>query len=1037
MRKSVLLTATIILSFYASLIAQVINITGQVRDEKGNGLIGVTINEKNTRNFTTTDEKGNFTFKVNPNAKIFISYVGFESQEVAAKTNLQITLLTETQALGEVVVTGVGVATSKKKLSIDVASLSSKDFAKSATTSIEQALTGQIAGAQIQQTSGQPGSGFSIILRGINSLGSTAPLIMVDGVEVKDLTSLDPSVVDRIEVVKGAVGGTLYGAQGANGVIQIFTKRGVRNGKLSISFNSKVSVDNILKGKTPILSSHHHYVTDASGNILDASGNPIKADATGQWPDPAVPDPTVNPNLTNDKTFNIPTYDHLKQAFRQALTFSNAVLASGGGAYSDYSFAASSLKQQDVFSNKFNRTNFSINLGFEPLKGFTFRSITQFVSTYEDLLNGNRFEVLDAYPWVNLNWLDSTGKRALKTSAASNQLNSLSERDWHMRNSKTIALVQNFIFNYKINRFVELDLKYGFNLKNIDTYDYYQNQSAALQSSLHWGSDRQGSITDGYSSEQFQNLLSSIYIRTDFEKDFRINVPIKTSTQVSYDWRNDNFRSYFSEGIQLPTYPPANISVANVKNSGDNSTEFTTFGVLINQSIDFGNLFGITGGIRSDYSAEFGAASKPFTFPRGTAYFRLSELFQNHSFLSDWKIRGAYGEAGIQPMRYQRQVTFDVNTLGNGVSLSLPTTAENPNLRVQNSKETELGTDAAFNLLKNNWLNKLSLSVTYWNRTSSDIIQPANVAPSTGFADLVDNLTTLTSKGVDISVDITAYASRNITWTSGIRWGVTQSKISKIANGADVILGQFALKQGQSLGLFYGQTPLHSLTQTNPAGAPYIPQGQQGNYTIAQGNVVNTATNSVVLTASNDQSVIGKAYPDFTSSWINTIRIYNSLTVSFQFDWVHGNNIYNTTRQWLYSPAGGSGGSGGISHDFDNAVTINGKTGTFVNYYQSLYNLVSPTSWFVEDGSFVRLRDLSVSYELSNILKLSWLKRLTATLSGRNLLTFTKYRGLDPENTSAVDGQGNQITAVGAFKGVDFFGIPNLKSYQFSLNVGF
>ncbi len=164
--------------------------------------------------------------------------------------------------------------------------------------------------------------------------------------------------------------------------------------------------------------------------------------------------------------------------------------------------------------------------------------------------------------------------------------------------------------------------------------------------------------------------------------------------------------------------------------------------------------------------------------------------------------------------------------------------------------------------------------------------------------------------------------------------------------------------------------------------------------------------------------------------------MFGNLTVSFQFDWVHGNNIYNLTRQWIYSPAGGSGGAGGVSSDFDNAVTINGKTGAFVNYYQSLYNLVKPTDWFVEDGSFVRLRDLSVSYDLGKVVNINWVKRLAVTASGRNLLTFTNYSGLDPENTTTSDSQGNATTGIGAFKGVDYFGIPNLKSYQFGVNIG-
>jgi outer membrane cobalamin receptor len=167
-------------------------------------------------------------------------------------------------------VTGVGVARDKRTVGIDLASLSSKDLPKSATASIEQALQGKIAGAQILINSGQPGAGADIVLRTYNSLSGSYPLILLDGIQVYDLYSLDLSNVDRVEVIKGAAGGTLYGAQGGNGVIQIFTKKGARNtGKPTITFGSKYTSDNIITGAWPLVNQLHHYETNAQGYILD------------------------------------------------------------------------------------------------------------------------------------------------------------------------------------------------------------------------------------------------------------------------------------------------------------------------------------------------------------------------------------------------------------------------------------------------------------------------------------------------------------------------------------------------------------------------------------------------------------------------------------------------------------------------------------------------------------------------------------------------------------------------------------------------
>ena len=259
----------------------------------------------------------------------------------------------------------MGAATSRKKIGIDVSSVSSKNFAKSAILSPDQALVGQVPGAQIQLNSGEPGAAASIILRGINSLGSTQPMILVDGIEVTDINGLDPANIDRIEVVKGAAGGTLYGAQGANGVIQIFTKRGNKGSKPNITFSSRYSSDQVLKGND-LLAKNHHYVTDAQGFVLDAGGARIRRNpVTGQWTDPAFE--ASNPN--NNKPYQEQTFDHLDQAFRIARTLNNTFNVNGGFGKFDYNFGLNNLSQQSVLFNKFTRNNISLGMGFELQKG--------------------------------------------------------------------------------------------------------------------------------------------------------------------------------------------------------------------------------------------------------------------------------------------------------------------------------------------------------------------------------------------------------------------------------------------------------------------------------------------------------------------------------------------------------------------------------------------------------------------------------------------------------------------------------------------
>ena len=289
-------------------------VTGKVTDMNGNPLPGITVKIKGTRGGISTDANGNFSLSVPSNATLEFSGIGFESKEVNVNnhSSVEVQLAVEAKSLSEVVITGVGVATDKRKVAIDVASLNSKDVAKSSIASIEQALQGKIAGAQVQFNSGTPGTGATIILRGINSLGSSQPMILLDGVEVLDLNGLDLSSVERVEVVKGAAAGMLYGAQGANGVIQVFTKKGSRNKKPSISIYSQASFDQIIRGKRDLVAGFHHFQTDAQGYIIK-NGNRIKQDAFGAWPDPVFLDPIADPNVKNDKPYKEQIYDHLKQ----------------------------------------------------------------------------------------------------------------------------------------------------------------------------------------------------------------------------------------------------------------------------------------------------------------------------------------------------------------------------------------------------------------------------------------------------------------------------------------------------------------------------------------------------------------------------------------------------------------------------------------------------------------------------------------------------------------------------------------------------
>lgn len=1054
---SLLFTTCILLTAYP----QTKTVTGKITEAGGAPVQGISVTIKGTLTGTTTDADGTFKLTVPESATLVFSGVGFETTEmiVRNRTNFDVQLKPDVKALSEIIVTGTGIATEKKKLSIDVASVGKKDLAQSAIVSIDQALIGKVAGAQIQMNSGEPGQKANIILRGINSLGSSNPIILVDGVQVTDINGLDVSNVDKVEIAKGPAAGMLYGAQGANGVIQIFTKKGARNKPLSITLMSKVSIDRVILGKDKNLSAkYHHFTQDANGNILDRNGDILRPDSNGMWPEPAEDDFNTDFNLKNNKTYpaDLPLYNHLEQAYQTAVSTTNSLGISGGGNKADYSFTLSHLNQENVLANRFRRTNLSANLGFELFKGFTARNSTQVILQDEDLVSGtynvtsrikynidqlfegtnnNRFELINSYPWIDFTAKYPGTDLTVVRPRDENQVNVLSEADWHSRSGKDTRIINNSNLNYKFPRFVELDFKYGIELWNSEFNDIYENQELAPQVALgFWGNTAQGSVRNDYAKSTYQNALSTVYFRTDFRKDFKIDVPITTTTQFSYDWRKLEYNSFYSQGLNLPQYPPSNISATALKTSGDGRFEYITFGYLVNQTIDFGSLFGVTGGFRSDYNSQFGDQQKPFTFGRGTAYFRPSEILAIPK-LTDWKLRAAYGAAGIPPNEfddeyYSRQTTLGSIQLGEGVGLYLPNILGNRNLKVQVVRELEIGTDFTITPGTKDWFNRISMSFTYWNKNNIDNIQYVDLPPSSGAQQIRDNLIELTVKGADISLDANMFTNQSVDWQFGARFGTFKTKVDKVANGRDFVNGLFIVKEGESLGNFYTSNPLTSIDQTRAADKTrYIDEADADDYEIVNGIVVNKETKRVILTDATDQAISGNAYPKFTMSFINNITLWKNLNISMQWDWYHGNEIYNLTKQWMYRDR--------LQKDFDKEITVNGETGAFVNFYNSLYNSVQRTGWFVEDGSFWRLRDLTFTYQLGNALKVPWIKGIALIASGRNLLTITDYEGLDPEATSAQDSQGNRSVGAGSNIGADYFSIPNLRSFQFGINLQF
>ena len=1074
MRKTILLVMAVFflsLSSYAQGV-----ITGKVINKTTNApLDGVTISIRGGAS-TISSTDGSFSIKSSKNeANLLITSIGFEQQSVKAKIGqmVSISLLEDIKSLSEVVVTGVGTATSKKKIGISVESITADKLPATPTASIDQALVGKVPGAQIQSINGTPGAKASIILRGINTIqGGTKPLILLDGIEVysTDINALDLTSVERIEIVQGAAAATLYGAQGANGVIQLFSKKG-RNGQLSINLSSNYSTDSYINSGNVHKATKHSYLTDASGNVVSTSGVIAKLDENGIYQEPrfafsagAFPSAQLNPNNIYNKSYdkNLKYYDHFDQLFGNGYSLNNSLSISGGAEKIDFSFGLSNNHQTSTIRNNgyVDRTNFTSNVGAEIFKNFKIRSITELIytkSTLNPFFSDGRnsvFEMLNTSPFYDLTQRlpDGTLPFYLGNDNSTHSVNGYNPNyyfDYVNGKSNKVDIFQNFQANYALNKFVEIDAKYGINHTRDDVNwlfkDQSQNVNVAYESD--WANqyntaDANGEIDNFDNKTTFQNFLGSVFLRTDFMKDFKSKLPITTSTQLSFDYRKRQFSNYITQGSHLQPYAVYNLNqTATQKVVLDYVEPFVTYGFLINQKVDIGDFAGFSAGVRSDFSSAFGRGATAATFPRGDVYIRPSSFdFWRQNKLNDvireFKIRAAYGEAGIQPGAFDRYVTLSPQNIGSGLAFRYPSTVNNSGLTVEVSKEFEIGTDLSFAALRGNWFSNIALSATYWTRKGTDVIYNVSAVPSTGAITNKNNAISLSSKGLQASLNLGVFKSKDFRYDLTVNFSKQTSKIDNIVGG-DIILTTNAgstalvLTAGQRIGQIFGYKAFTSVEQTKKDGTLYISKADQGKYQLANGYVVDTASKRIQFT--NETYPLGTGTPKFNMSFINSFSYKDIITLGFQFDWVNGNFLYNQTKEWMYRD--------GIHSDYDDEVTINGVTAAYSPFHRSAYSAIfgapngagrnGTKDYFLEDASFVRLRNVSLGIDISKISPIKYFKRAQLVFSGRNLLTFTKYTGFDPEIFS----NSNSYSAFD--RGIDHNSTPNTKSYQVGLNFGF
>ena len=1010
--------------FCIDTIAQTI-ISGKVSNQKDNsGIEGISIVIKGTRNGATSDNVGGFSLKLNNNNAVTLvaSGVGFKTQELNVDpskmaTGLNIVLTEQYSKLDEVVVTGTSAGTTKRQLGSYISSVNAEDLSKGATGNVLAALQGKTAGAQIIQNSGDPAGGMSVRLRGISSvLSSSEPLYIVDGVIINNATNrvtntssnydggnfvgsigqnrmvdINPADIERIEVLNGAAAAATYGSRANAGVIQIFTKRG-KSGAAKVSFSTTYMNSNLRKK-------------------LDVNNSPVKFGGPTDGPGALTQD-ILTPAATN--TTSVTRYDYQDYIFRNASGTDNTVSVSGGNDKTKYYFGGSYFYNQGIIQNTdFQRFSFrsnidqvinkwlSMNLGLnytnsaanEKPDGQSFFSPTNSVT-----IIGNFHDI-----WTR----DANGN--IKAVGERGRVNPVSVIEDIKQRQTTNRLIGSFGMKMKAAKGLTFDYLMGIDNYAQNGTTYIPPFAYNASPGFFGGGPTLDPTQNGYSSVGTNNFFQ---INHDLTGNYTVDITkdFNSTTQVGFSqqYEKSNYALIQGRGFApfIETVNGASTPLPGV----DDRSEISISGVYIQQNFKLKNQFFLTGAVRRDASSVFGANQRNQIYSKASASYVISSTeFWNELAIAKAfdlvKIRLAYGESGNLTGigAYSRFNTYSSNSFLGRSALNSSSTLANENVKPERQSEIEYGLDLG--MLN----NRIGLTVNVYNKKVTDLLINRQLAPTNGFASLLDNFGALENRGYEVMLTLVPVQNKDLKWEMTTIYNRNRNKATKIGQALTLFSTNsgtpIGIVEGQPIGIFYGTYFARNADGTFIVNAANIPQTARGTQTSVLNPTENLNNAGSVL-----RRVIGDPNPDYTASLVNEVS-YKKWNFRAQLDAVQGVDVFNAdfrTRQGV--------GSGKVAEQEQRGILPRG-------YINGIYAI---EEWRVDDGSFVKLRELSVSY---NVGKLKFINNLSINFSGRNLISWDNYNGYDPEVNS-----GGQSTLL---RGIDFGATPIPRTFSFGIKADF
>jgi TonB-linked SusC/RagA family outer membrane protein len=1032
-------------------------ITGTVKDETGLTLPGVTIQIKNTENLgaiSNFDGYFNITIPSTSSKILVFSYLGYTTQEVnvSKTTNVNLIMIPDQTQLDEVVVIGYGTVL-KKDVTGALTSVKVKDNVANQSGTIDQLLQGRAAGVQVTQNAGAPGSGISVKIRGTNSLrGNNEPLYVIDGVIISSagedviaaggvgnsgqetqngLNGINPRDIESIQVLKDASATAIYGSRGANGVVLITTKKGVK-GKVKIKSFITTSIRTIDK-KYDVLDGNGYANYQNETSLLNGLNPRFQIDGSQIFG--ITYDTAGNPNVSNRPAQILNWQDELyRQGFSTKVGFS----ASGGSDNGNYYISLGFNEQEGIVSNSsLKSSDIRINLNQDLTNKLKLQA--RFSASFNDinfteggdLTGANQSFVRNAILFrpVITEEIEDFGED-LEASNPYSWVNDFEDVSKAKRYIASIGLT------YKLPvKGLKYQIKAGGNVRTKDRRRFYglttfqgANANGALQIS-----------TLNVTSYQINNFLR--FNRT-FNRKHRINA----TAGVTYDVRNVENSIYAVEDFVttgLTTQQPFLASVISQPLRYLKSDQ-QIFSLLGRLNYTFNNKYILTASFRRDGVSKFSKENRFGFFPSFALAWRLDneKFIKNLNIFEDLKLRAGWGEIGNHGIgAYGTLSDYGINgqlygTPGNGTSVPLSlNNLANPNLTWETTEQLNFGLDFT---TKN---DRISGSIDLYDKTTKDLLQRSPIPTSSGFRSILINRGTISNKGLEVALNIAAVSTDDFEINIGGNIAFNKTKIETLGIpledfyidgvaeqrsfyfGNQISVGQYfrtaanVFVEGEETSLFYGfETNGIYQTEDTDLVAGAVP-----------GDVRVVDQNEDGVVDILDRTFIGNPNPDFVYGFNLNFKL-KGFTADFLFNGVYGNDIANGNLIKLNNAEGL--GTNISPNAYNNAWRPDAQS----NLHPRLgYDVISNqaigiSDRIIEDGSYLRLNNVTISYDIP-VENSSLMERLNVYIAGQNLFTWTDYSGYNPEVSSFLNN--------GLINGVDWNGAPNAKTILLGLNINF